>query len=43
MIRSDLCNYTDACIFVGETLTITGERHDDVAKKSRQRRKRSNI
>ena len=34
MIRSDLCNYTDACIFVGETSTITGERHDDVAKKA---------
>ena len=44
MIRSDLCDYSDysdAYIFVGGTIIITGEGDDDTAK-SRWKRKKCN-
>ena len=33
MLRSNLCDYADAYIFVKRTITITGARDDDAAKK----------
>ena len=32
VIRSDLCNYSDECILVRGTITITGAGNDDNAK-----------
>ena len=39
MIRSDLCDYSDASIPVSETTTITGEGDDDAAKGADERNK----
>ena len=33
MLKSDLCDYADAYIFVKGTITITGYRDDDAAKR----------
>ena len=33
MLRSNLCDYADAYIFVKRTITITGAGDDDAAKK----------
>ena len=33
MIRSNLCDYSDACILYRGTITITGSADDDDAKK----------
>ena len=32
MLRSNVCDYTDAYILINETITITGEGDDDTAK-----------
>ena len=34
MIRSDLCDYSDAYILVSGTITITGAGEDDNAKRT---------
>ena len=34
MIRSNLCNYSDAYILVSGTIAITGEGDDDAAKRA---------
>ena len=39
MIRSDLFDYSDAYIFVGETITITGKGDDDAATRADEREK----
>ena len=39
MLRSDLCDYTDAYILVKGTITITGAGDDDAAKKLDERNK----
>ena len=39
MIRSDLCNYSDAYILVSGTITITGAGNDDSAKRADKRSK----
>ena len=36
-IRSNLCNCSDAYIFVSGTITIIGERDDDAAKREDER------
>ena len=39
MIRSDLCDYSDAYILVSGTITITGAGDDDNAKRTDERNK----
>ena len=39
MIRSDLCDYGDAYIFVSGTIAIAGEGHDDDSKRVDERDK----
>ena len=39
MLRSSLCDYADAYIFVKGTITITGEGADDDAKQADERAK----
>ena len=39
MIRSDLCDYSDAYILVSGTITITGAGDDDNAKRTNKRNK----
>ena len=39
MIRPDLCNYSDASIFVSGTITITREGDNDDAKRVDERNK----
>ena len=39
MIRSDLCDYSDAYILVSETIAITGAGDDDNAKRTDERNK----
>ena len=39
-IRSNLCNCSDAYIFVSGTITIIGEGDDDAAKREDERNKR---
>ena len=43
MLRSSLCDYSDAYILVGETITNTGAEADDAEKWLDERNKRSNI
>ena len=40
MLKSSLCGYGDAHIFVKETITITGAGADNVAKQLDERNKR---
>ena len=39
MLRSNLCDYADACIFVKGTITITGAGDDDAVKRLDERNK----
>ena len=39
MSRSSLCDYSDAYILVGGTLTITGARNDDAVRQLDERNK----
>ena len=39
MLRSSLCDYSDAYIFVSGTITITGAGVDDAAKRLDERNK----
>ena len=39
MLRSNLCDYADAYIFVKGTITITGAGNDDAAKRADERNK----
>ena len=39
MLKSDLCNYADAYIFVKGTITITGAGDDDAARQLDERKK----
>ena len=39
MLKSDLCNYADAYIFVKGTITITGAGNDDAARQLDERNK----
>ena len=40
MLRSSLCDYSDACILVSRTTKITGEGDDDAAKQLNEINKR---
>ena len=40
MIRSNLCDYSDACILVRGTTKINGSRDNDTAKRTGHRNKR---
>ena len=39
MLKSDLCDYVDTCIFVKGTITITGAGHDAAARQLDERNK----
>ena len=39
MLRSNLCDYADACILVKETITITGTGDDDAPQQLNDRNK----
>ena len=39
MVRSNLCDCSDAYIFVSGTITIKGEGDDDAAKRANERNK----
>ena len=39
MLKSNLCDYADAYIFVKGTITITGHRDDDAARQLDERNK----
>ena len=40
MLRSSLCDYSDAYILLSGTITITGAGNDDAARWSNERNKR---
>ena len=40
MLRLGLCDYSDACILVSETMTVTGAGADDATKRLDERNKR---
>ena len=39
MLRSNLCDFSDAYIFVKQNITITGDGNDDAAKRTDERNK----
>ena len=43
MLKSSLCNYSDAYILVSETITIKRSGGDNDAKTSRRNKLRSNV
>ena len=39
MLKSNLCDFSDSYILVSTTITITGERDNDAAKRADERNK----